>query len=53
MDLEKFIGVFPALYACYDDEGEVSKERTEELCDYLYKKGVKGLYVGEIGRGHV
>ncbi len=46
MDLEKFKGVFPALYACYDDQGEVSKERTEKLCEHLYKKGVKGLYVG-------
>ncbi|OLS01463.1 dihydrodipicolinate synthase family protein [Tissierella creatinophila] len=46
MDLEKFKGVFPALYACYDDDGEVSQERTRELCYYLYKKGVQGLYVG-------
>lgn len=46
MDLEKFKGVFPALYACYDDEGEVSEERTRKLCNYLYGKGVKGLYVG-------
>lgn len=46
MTLEKFKGIFPALYACYDDSGEVSEERTKEFSNYLYKKGIKGLYVG-------
>ncbi|MEK4425336.1 dihydrodipicolinate synthase family protein [Solibacillus sp. FSL K6-1523] len=46
MNLEKFKGIFPAFYACYDDEGDVSENRTKALCDYLYNKGVKGLYVG-------
>lgn len=46
MDLDKFKGIFPALYACYDDEGEVSESRTRKLCNYLYKKGMKGFYVG-------
>jgi N-acetylneuraminate lyase len=46
MILEKFKGIFPAFYACYDDEGEVSEERTKQLGIYLYNKGVKGLYVG-------
>lgn len=46
MSLEKFKGVFPAFYACYDDAGEISESRIKELCDYLYKKGVNGLYVG-------
>ncbi len=46
MKLEKFKGIFPAFYACYDDQGEVSEERTKELGTYLYNKGVKGLYVG-------
>lgn len=43
---EKFKGIIPAFYACYDDDGEVSEERTKDLCNYLYNKGVKGLYVG-------
>lgn len=43
---EKFRGVIPAFYACYDDEGEVSPERTRALARHLLKKGVKGLYVG-------
>lgn len=43
---DKYKGIFPAFYACYDDEGEVSEERTKELADYLYGKGVNGLYVG-------
>lgn len=46
MDLEKYKGVFPAFYACYDDLGEISENRIKELCNYLYDKGVKGLYVG-------
>lgn len=46
VNLEKLKGVFPAFYACYDDVGEISENRTKELCNYLYNKGVKGLYVG-------
>ncbi|WP_062322876.1 dihydrodipicolinate synthase family protein [Halolactibacillus sp. JCM 19043] len=46
MDVNQFKGVFPAFYACYDDEGHVSEERTIALADYLYQKEVKGLYVG-------
>ena len=45
MDLEKFRGIFPAFYACYDDNGEISEERTKLFAEYLYEKGVKGLYV--------
>lgn len=46
MTLEKFKGVFPAFYACYDDEGNISQQRIQQLGDYLYEKGVQGLYVG-------
>lgn len=46
MNLDKFKGVFPAFYACYDDAGEISEARVKSLCDYLYEKGVDGLYVG-------
>ena len=46
MDKSRYAGVFPAFYACYDDNGEVSAERTKALATYLLKKGVKGLYVG-------
>ena len=44
--LDKYRGVFPAFYACYDDQGAVSEERTRRLARYLAGKGVKGLYVG-------
>ena len=44
-DFEKFKGIFPALYACYDDEGNVSPERTKALVNYYYDKGVRGLYI--------
>ena len=44
-DLEKYRGVIPAFYACYDEDGEISGERTEALALHFLKKGVKGLYV--------
>ncbi len=44
--LNKYKGIFPAFYACYDDEGNVSAERTKELVEFLIEKGVAGLYVG-------
>ncbi|MGO4496621.1 dihydrodipicolinate synthase family protein [Paenibacillus sp. 2RAB27] len=46
MRLEKFHGIIPAFYACYDDQGDISEARTNALCDYLYEKKVNGVYVG-------
>lgn len=46
MSLEKFHGIIPAFYACYDDKGNISETRTKALCDYLYEKQVQGVYVG-------
>ena len=45
-NLEKYHGVIPAFYACFDDDGRVSTERTRALARHLVNKGVKGLYVG-------
>ena len=45
-NLTKYHGIIPAFYACYDDEGNVSAERTKAFAEYLLNKGVKGLYVG-------
>ena len=42
---EKYQGIIPAFYACYDEEGKVSKQRTRELARHMADKGVKGLYV--------
>lgn len=44
--LDKYRGIIPAFYACYDDEGGVSEERTRTFARHLVGKGVKGLYVG-------
>lgn len=44
-NLEKYEGVIPAFYACYDEAGNVSPERTRMFAEYLLGKGVKGLYV--------
>ena len=46
MDTKKFRGIFPALYACYDENGKVSTDRTKALTQYLMDKGIQGLYVG-------
>ncbi|WP_298024972.1 dihydrodipicolinate synthase family protein [uncultured Dysosmobacter sp.] len=45
-DIKKYQGIFPAFYACYEDDGSVSPARTRALAKYLLDKGVKGLYVG-------
>lgn len=42
---EKFKGVFPAFYACYDEDGNVSRERTKNLANFYASIGIKGLYV--------
>src|SRR5690625_2496686 len=46
MDLNKFKGVFPAFYACYDTKGEISEEGIKSLANDLFEKGVQGVYVG-------
>lgn len=45
-NVEKYQGIIPAFYACYDENGEVDGERVEKLTKHLIKKGVKGVYVG-------
>ncbi|MFI3257135.1 MAG: dihydrodipicolinate synthase family protein [Spirochaetales bacterium] len=45
MTLDKYKGVIPAFYGCYDDEGAVSAERTRAFTKYLIEKGVHGVYV--------
>ena len=50
-DLNKYQGVIPAFYACYDGEGNISPERVRGLTRHLIGKGVNGLYVG--GASHI
>ncbi len=42
---KKFRGVFPAFYACYDEEGNISRERTIKLAKFYDSIGIPGLYV--------
>ena len=35
MSMEKYQGVIPAFYACYDGQGEVSPDRVRALTKYL------------------
>ena len=44
-NLDKYKGIIPAFYACYDREGEISPEGVEALTKYFVDKGVKGVYV--------
>lgn len=44
--LEKYQGVIPAFYACYDEEGNISPERVQKLATHYRDAGVQGLYVG-------
>ena len=44
-NLDKYKGVIPAFYACYDEAGEISPERVQQLAQYFIDKGVKGVYV--------
>ena len=43
---DKYKGIFPAFYACYDDEGNISPERVRIFTEYLIEKKVSGVYVG-------
>ena len=45
-DLDKFKGVFVAMYSAYDEAGEVCEDRVKKLARYYVNSGVKGLYVG-------
>lgn len=44
-NLDKYKGIIPAFYACYDKQGEISAEGVEALTKYFVDKGVKGVYV--------
>ncbi|MGL4524691.1 MAG: dihydrodipicolinate synthase family protein [Spirochaetia bacterium] len=44
--IEKYKGITPAFYACYDDHGMVCPQRTQAFTEYLIGKGIQGLYVG-------
>ena len=45
-NIEKYQGIIPAFYACYDSNGNVDGERVGLLAKYMVEKGVKGVYVG-------
>ena len=41
---EKYRGIFPAFYACYEADGRVSAGRTRALVRHLIGKGIRGVY---------
>ena len=44
--LDKYKGIIPAFYACYDGEGKINPDAVRQLTRYFIDKGVKGVYVG-------
>lgn len=47
-----FNGITVALYACYDESGKISIQRTLSLAQHYHKLGVAGLYLnGSSGEG--
>ena len=46
MKFDKYRGIIPAFYACYDRAGEVSGDGVRALTRYFVDQGVKGVYVG-------
>lgn len=42
---DKYQGIFPAFYACFDDLGDISPSRTQALARHFLAQGVQGLYV--------
>lgn len=44
-DINKYRGIIPAFYACYDAQGNVDSERVKQWTKKLVELGVKGVYV--------
>lgn len=42
---EKYSGIIPSLYACYDRFGKIDPTAVRRLCRYLADSGANGLYV--------
>lgn len=45
-NLDAFKGIIVAMYACYDQNGDIHQEGVKQLVRHYINKGVKGLYVG-------
>ena len=43
--MEKYKGIFPALFTPFDKEGNIRHDQLRSLMEYDLKKGVKGFYV--------
>ncbi len=46
VNMQKYQGIFPAFYACYDEKGHISPDGVRAFTRFLMDKGVHGLYVG-------
>ncbi len=46
MKSSKYKGIMPALYACYDKDGNIDLKTVKDFSRHLVDKGCDGLYVG-------
>ena len=44
--IEKYQGIIPAFYACYDEKGDINPEGVRAMTRWFIENGVNGLYVG-------
>lgn len=44
-NIEKFRGIFPAFYACYGEDGQISERLVKTMAGYLLERGANGLYL--------
>jgi len=44
--VDRFSGIYIAMYSAYDDQGNIDRERVKGLAAYYLNTGVQGLYVG-------
>ena len=40
-NLDKYKGIIPAFYACYDEDGNIDIQGVKELTQYFINKNVK------------
>ena len=49
-NLDKYKGVIPAFYACYDKDGNISPEAVQALTKYFVEKGNAGFFKSDFFR---
>ena len=48
-DITKYQGIIPAFYACYEEDGSISTERTKALAEHLCGRFLRRMNLPEQG----